>query len=1159
LDSIYWECLVLVSRYCGQDAATFKREWNVSGAIPSNLCLGPRRISRRPLQISGHSRVVAPLWVLASLLFILITARTLPAQTSGGSITGTVTGASGGALPGTQISITDLGTGAISRTVATDAQGFYVVPDLAPGNYEMRVSAPGFASQVWTSINVAAGSVRVLNLTMAPGNPETVVRNVAPAAPISQNSACCGGNVSSETVRSTPLNGRDWTQLATLQAGVTGVQTGSAQGSGNTERGFGAAMSISGARPDQNNFRVDGISINDYANGAPGSVLGDSLGIDAVEEVSVLGSNYPAEYGRTTGGIVNAATKSGSNSFHGSAYEFLRNSALDARNFFDGPIIPPFKRNQFGASAGLPIQKDRTFLFADYEGLRQSLGITTVDTMPSPAARAGNLCSIPSGVSPSCTPTTVAVDPSVVSLLKAFFPLPNGSLLGNGDTGIFTFAGQQVTGENYVTARIDRKLSENDALNGTFTRDASKVVQPDSFDSLLSNVVSTHQLATLHEQHIFSPTFLNAARFGFNRAIGIDGGITKILNPAVEDQSYGFIPGQFPGLIASVPGITSMPDTPIAGNPGTLISSKSLHWNSFQVGDDIFLTRGINALRFGAVVERIQDNAISLFNSNGTFRFDTLSDLLTNRPRQFSGLVPSPQITYGTRQTLFGAYFEDDVRVRPNLTVNLGLRYEIASVPTEVHNDLSNLQNLTDAQPKLGSPYFLNPTLHDFEPRLGFAWTPSMKSKTLLRGGFGMFDVLPLPYELRDITPNPFPFARQFLGEPPQGSFPTGAYMLLSNSTTGFRSTYVEHSAKRSYVMQWNLSIAEQISSTWVATVGYVGSRGVHLPYRLDNINMVLPSLTAAGYLYPPMATSQTVNPNFGRVTAMLWQANSFYDALQADLTKKVTHGIEFHVAYTWGKSIDTLSATVADDSFPNGVFNQLFFDQQTSRGLSDFNVAQDLVVSYTWELPSPKLQSSAAAWALGGWQLGGLYKASTGQPFTPIFGGDPYGTKLDETSEVLSYSPGCNPVDANFKKNPNGPIYINASCFILPAVPNSLLASLPFPCATFSGASTPAPSGQTYCTNLHGNLGRNTVIGPGLSKLDFSVFKNNHVKRISEDFNVQFRAEIFNILNRANFSSPTDNMNVLDGNGARVDSAGLLTSTQTSSRQIQFALKLIW
>ena len=259
-------------------------------------------------------------------------------------------------------------------------------------------------------------------------------------------------------MRDTPLNGRDWTQLAALQAGVTGVQTGSAQGGGNSQRGFGAALSISGARPDQNNYRLDGVSINDYSNGAPGSVLGDNLGVDAVEQVSVLGSNYPAEYGRTTGGVINAVTRSGTNAFHGSVYEFLRNSALDARNFFDA-TIPPFKRNQFGGSLGGPIQKDRTFVFADYEGLRQSLGVTHVDTVPSMAARRGMLST-----------GSVRVDPAISRYLEAFYPLPNGPLLGSGDTGIFSFAGQQVTTENYFTTKIDRKLSERDSFSATYMR-----------------------------------------------------------------------------------------------------------------------------------------------------------------------------------------------------------------------------------------------------------------------------------------------------------------------------------------------------------------------------------------------------------------------------------------------------------------------------------------------------------------------------------------------------------------------------------------------------------------------------------------------------------------------------------------------------------------
>jgi len=290
---------------------------------------------------------------------------------------------------------------------------------------------------------------------------------------------------------------------------------------------------------------------------------------------------------------------------------------------------------------------------------------------------------------------------------------------------------------------------------------------------------------------------------------------------------------------------------------------------------------------------------------------------------------------------------------------------------------------------------------------------------------------------------------------------------------------------------------------------------------------MVLPTLTPAGYVFPPTATSTTLNPNFGRINSTLWQASSFYHALQADMAKRVSHGVELRAAYTWGKSIDTLSATAVDDAFPNGLFNQLFFDQRTTRGPSDFNVAQALVLSFTWELPNPTRSSRALAWAASGWQLGGIYKASSGQPFTPTLGGDPAGMKLDETSELPNRlaGPGCGTLT-----NPGNPNhYIKTECLAFPGV------------------------------NKWGNLGRNTLIGPGVSKLDISIFKNNHIRRISENFNAQFRAEFFNILNHANFASPTSNSTVFDQSGNPISSAGLITSTQTTSRQIQFALKLIW
>src|ERR1700676_919332 len=765
------------------------------------------------------------LFTVLAMLASLGAPWAVKAQVAGGSITGTVRGESGAAMPGVRISITDLAS-SVTRTVTTNTDGFYNAADLPPGIYEMNVSAPGFVTQVVTTITVATGAERVLNVALQPGNPEQVVRTVAPPSQVSSASSTVGGTVGASTVRDTPINGRDWAQLATLQAGVTGVQNGSATGGGNTDRGFGAAVSISGSRPDQNSYRLDGISINVYAKGAPGSVLRDNLGIDAVEQVSVLGSNYPADYGRTSGGVINVVTRSGKNAFHGSLYEFLRNSALDARNFFDGPVIPAFKRNQFGGSAGAPIRKDRTFIFGDYEGLRQSLGVTSVNTVPSVAARGGQLST-----------GNVPVDPAVARFLAAFYPLPNGQTLGNGDTAVFNFAAQEVTTENYFTIRVDHKFSDKDSLYGTYMRDNSKTVTPGTFGELFSDIVSGRQVTTLHEQHIFSPNLLNVAQIGFSRAVGIIGKVSSVLNPLMLDRSYAFVPGGFAGDIQSIPGLTSFLGAPTA--EGFLPTSRSLFWNSFQGGDDAVLNRGKHTVKFGAGIERMQDNEVSATNINGLFRFDTLAKFLTNQLSEFSGTVTTLPPDIGLRQTLFGAYVQDDIRLRKTLTWNVGLRYEMVTVPSESHNRTAVLRHLTDPSPSVGTKLFNNPTLRNFEPRLGFAWNPR-SGKTLLRGGFGIFDVLPLPYEFTLSFQRAAPFVRTIVGPATPGSFPTGAFLSLENQPTGL-GYFPETSPKRNYVMQWNVSLARELSSTLAATVGYVGSRGDHQPYRMDNIDMVLP------------------------------------------------------------------------------------------------------------------------------------------------------------------------------------------------------------------------------------------------------------------------------------------------------------------------------
>src|SRR5438094_4937910 len=389
-------------------------------------------------------------------------------QVAGGTISGTVTDSSGRVIGNVQITINNLATG-VTRDVTTNDGGFYSAPNLLPGTYQAKFSAKGFKTEARNGIALTVGATEVLDLTMKVGTAVETLQVTSEAPTVQLASSDISAVVNATTVRELPLNGRSWTDLAQLQPGVNAIQTQPtfAAGTDRGNRGFGQQLTISGARPQQNNYRLDGVSLNDYANGAPGSVLGGNLGVDAIQEFSVLTSNYSAEYGKTSGGVINAITRSGTNGFHGSAYEFLRNSALDARNFFDKDSPPPFRRNQFGGSAGGPIIKNKTFVFADYEAFRQSTGVTNVVTAPSPAARSGMLST-----------GAVVVDPAVARYL-AVYPLPNAGLLGK-DTGLFTFVGQQVANEDFVTTRIDHQFSDRDRLFGSYRFDDARFTVPDS-------------------------------------------------------------------------------------------------------------------------------------------------------------------------------------------------------------------------------------------------------------------------------------------------------------------------------------------------------------------------------------------------------------------------------------------------------------------------------------------------------------------------------------------------------------------------------------------------------------------------------------------------------------------------------------------------------
>jgi len=1135
--------------------------------------------------------------VAGVLLLCTLSSEPLHAQVVGGSISGTVSDRSGAMVANVTVSLKNLATD-VSTAVKTNAQGFYSLPNLLPGTYQLTASAPGFETAIRNGIILTVGAQMVSNLEMKVGAINETVEVSDQPADLQLESSSVSNSTDSRTIVELPLNARSWTDLAQLQPGVNTIRAMAAVSSTDRlGRGYGVELSVSGGRPQQNNYLLDGVSINDYTNQAPGSILGGNLGVDAVSEFSVLTSNQGAEYGRTSGGVISAITRTGTNRFHGSAYEFLRNSALDARNFFDPPTIAPFRRNQFGVAAGGPIKKDKTFIFGDYEGLRQSLGLSMVDNVPSLTARGGMICNPPN----CATFANIGVDPLVAPYL-GFYPKPNGAVIcpfldannnplcppGVGDTAIFSFSGSAITTENYFTTRVDHRFSDKDNLAGSYMFDNSPSSQNDEFNNKLIFTKTKRQVVSLEENHVFDSSLMNSFRLGYHREYAAAPSGSKAINPLAADTSLGYVPGDTVGFIG-VPGLTFF-----SGGLSTQQPAE-YNWNSWQVYDNVFLTKGTHGLKFGGNVERIIDNQSTPSQPGGDFEFSSLPDFLTN-----NNISPTDSLTLiadspGTlsrrrvRETIFGVYLQDDMHLRPTLTLNLGLRYEMATVPSETHGHLGSLQSLTAATVIPRSPLYANPTLHNFEPRIGFAWDPLGKGTTAVRGGFGVFDVQTLPANLRHTIDGTVPFYASVNGGVPAGSFGpfaafTGnqqaAFTTLLNSGAAQRAAFIDQHPHRNYVMQWNLNIQRSLASNTTGMVAYVGSRSVHNLMQTDDSSIVLPiDKTPEGYLWPctlstfdPQCTAggalmlqgnppqvalvpnPTLNPNFGRVPATLWNSDGIYHALEVQVQKRMSHGVSGEVSYTLGRTIDTASGSTDGDQFKNGLSSQFFFDPRLRRGPSDFNQTHVVTVSYDWEIPSSKRLPSILGWALGGWEYGGIFSASTGVPFTMTIAPDPLGMNSTDQFNFPDIVHGCNPVHGGLN-------YVNLNCFTLPqATPDIAAQCQPFGFVSAAlSPSSPSAGIPGTCANLLGTGRRNSIVGPSLVNVDMSLFKNNYVRRISEQFNVQFRMEVFNILNHTNFNPPTSNSQIFNGDGTPVGSAGLLDSTATTSRQVQFAVKVIW
>jgi hypothetical protein len=1075
-------------------------------------------------RIRVYLRIILSL--TAFTFFLHVVPGNVSAQTTNGMIQGTVHDESGAPMAGVSVSLKSSETGA-SRSASTDSDGAYEFLSLPAGVYQAEASLKGFKSQLRKEIVLTVGANISVNFSLTVGEVVESVVVTEDTPQVDTTSATVSGVVGEATIRELPLNGRDWLQLATLQAGVIGgleQQSSAVSTNSRAARGNGENLYISGNRPTENVYLVDGLIVNDYANGSPGSGLNVNLGVDAVREFAVLTSDYGAQYGITSGGVVNAIFKSGTNQLHGDAFGFFRNSALDARNFFDAPGgVPPFHRNQYGGSLGGPIVKDRTFFFGSFEGLNQDLSISEQSLTLSNDARNG-IVPNPNGSGN----ITVPVAPSIVPYL-GLFPVANGPDNGDG-TAFFLFPGAETGHEYYAVGKFDQNFSDLTHFSASFQWDTGALVQPDLYNQKFLGSPSNHYNFTMSLQHSFTPAIVNTARIGVSRTFAADSQDVSAISPLVTDKSLGFLP--------NVPvGVLTAGNLSTAGGLGAS-GSDNFHFTSYQASDDISITHGRHTLQFGFLFDRIDDNFNSANIPLGEWDYNSVQDLLTNSPADFTSDFPGTNGARGLRSDVFGGYAQDAIRVRKNLTVTLGLRYETSTPVSEQNGKVATLVNLTDPAPRIGGAFFDNPTKRNFAPRVGVAWDPTGSGKTSIRASFGMYDILPLPYLFINRT-HSAPFFLQGTAQTPSpNDFPNQGLALLTPNTA--RVAFIEANPHRAYNDQWNFSIQRQLTSSTALTIGYVGSHAVHVPLGIEDMDQV--PLSQVTFLpdgqlmfpIPPGSTFkkqvkniQRINPNFGRIVGTLWRDYSKYNGLFVNVSKKLNHGFAFQGSYTWSKSTDQGSATFSDNEYLNTAGPSYAFVPNLQNGVSDFNITHNFVLNGTWNIPVSEALRGAPRAILGGWELGGIFTVHSGVPFTVKLTSDQAFTGNSRVNSSaggqrpnFNPGPGCstNPVNSG---QPNS--YINLNCF-----------------------SFPAPG-------VLGDLGRNTLRGPGFADLDFSLFKN--VAFHQEKYKVQFRAEAFNSLNHTNFGVQTTA--VFNGSGVPLASAGVLQQpTLTTSRQIQLGIK---
>jgi hypothetical protein len=1046
-------------------------------------------------------------------------------------ISGTLTDDSGAVLVGAAVQAKNVEMGS-SRSTVTDSGGRFAIADLLIGSYDVRASSPGFDPVVRSGIVFTIGADLVIDFTLKIGQARQDVIVNAQVSRVETQTSAVSSLVSSQQLHDLPLNGRNLEQLILLAPGVSLVPSSLAQTVTGTPTnptyGNQNNYSISGSRPVGTAFLLDNTDIGDFFNHGTGSgVTGTALGVDAIAEFQILTNTFGAQFGGT-GAVVNMASRSGTNQFHGSAYEFLRNNDLDTRGYFDvdqngkPTAAPPYRRNQFGGSLGGPIRKDKLFFFANYEGLRSSLGQTQIAYVPEPYVLKGQLCAVnPQSNSPGATtcPSSeltqvVPVVPAIQGAILSLYPRPASTVPDLGGYAPYPERASLLTNQNYSLGRLDYSISSRDSIFGRYVTDWTNQTNPfaGSVIPLWPDLEITRNLfVTAEEHHIFGRSALNLFRLSF-----------------VRDHSNGNTTKEVSALnLFPTPGRENTSVTP-GGGLSTVGANGadpfSVIQNRISAGDDFLWTRGAHRLTAGVSLTRVQSGIVDGNYQSGNFIFFALSNFLLGQADLYYGGQPPAQNfndSRGFRQVDVFPYLQDDWKVLPKLTLNLGLRWDFATNPVGMGTPLEAAVNpLTDSGYTLTHHAFAqNPNWWNLDPRIGLAYDPFADHKTSIRAGFGIFheQLEARTYALNYDAGPPSAFV---LDEPPMGGIPFPA--IQNKPLYESLGISYERTTRAPYVIQYNLTIQREIFARTVLSLGYVGSRGVHL-FSEANENLPVPCSAAQspapswcpavpsgvpGSIGNPF-TGLLKSPNFGVLDDAAPTSTSRYNALQASVNRQFGTTFQVQASYAWSRCVDIGSASGPQEG-SYGVTDP--YDQSLDRGPCAFNRSQNITANGIYSLPFDRNR------VISGWRLAGLVTGASGLPVNVVDGFDQSLGGGAAARPNYSGAAGCHPYQILNRPIPGPAIqYFNPGCYSLQAL------------------------------GTEGNVGRDSIYGPGLMNVDFSIIKRTKIK---EKLDSEFRAEFFNLLNRANFGLP--NGQVFTG-----PTAGQITTLATPPRQIQFALRL--